>query len=289
MDGQSAAIETALANAEPDAAMRKHLLGTQAQLDATKTLKQVAETHPNAQKAAPNAAENTTVVASGAKDSQQGSSPRSLVADNGNADRPTTAASQNQPQGQALAAAVAASTTDAGAQTETPDGLTLTPAQATAQANAAARAVAIAYQRPDPQINLPHIAVEIARHAQQGINRFDIRLNPAELGRIDVRLEMDQSGNVIARLAVERSETLDLLQRDQRTLEKALADAGLDGDKTDLEFSLKREGQDEPGHQRDEWRASGKATLAQPSETEAVSATGTLKGYARLDAVNLWV
>ena len=49
-----------------------------------------------------------------------------------------------------------------------------------------------------------------------------------------------QAGQVNARLTVERAETLDLLQRDQRALERALAQAGLDASKTNLEFSLKQ-------------------------------------------------
>src|SRR5690606_19533254 len=48
------------------------------------------------------------------------------------------------------------------------------------------------------------------------------------------------AGNLHARLTVERSETLDLLQRDARALERALSQAGLDGAKTSLEFSLKQ-------------------------------------------------
>ncbi len=108
------------------------------------------------------------------------------------------------------------------------------------QATAAAlpKALPAAYQ--NPQLNLPHLAFEIARQLQQGSSRFQVRLDPPELGRIDVRMDIDSGGNVNARLTVERSETLDLLQRDQRALERALAQAGLEGAKTNLEFSLKQ-------------------------------------------------
>ncbi|UXN72137.1 flagellar hook-length control protein FliK [Devosia neptuniae] len=67
-----------------------------------------------------------------------------------------------------------------------------------------------------------------------------MRLDPAELGRIDVRLDIDATGRVKAHLTVEKAETLDLMQRDQRGLERALQQAGLDGAKTNLEFSLKQ-------------------------------------------------
>jgi flagellar hook-length control protein FliK len=105
---------------------------------------------------------------------------------------------------------------------------------------AAPRVVQTGYQTSQQQLNLPQIAFELARQTTEGSTRFQIRLDPAELGRIDVQLDIDPSGQVNARLVVERSETLDLMQRDQRGLEKALHQAGLDGAKTNLEFSLKQ-------------------------------------------------
>lgn len=112
---------------------------------------------------------------------------------------------------------------------------------------AAPRLVQTGYQTSQQQLNLPQIAFELARQTSEGNTRFQIRLDPAELGRIDVQLEIDKAGQVNARLVVEKAETLDLMQRDQRGLEKALHQAGLDSSKTNLEFSLRqnngREGQ----------------------------------------------
>ena len=51
---------------------------------------------------------------------------------------------------------------------------------------------------------LESLAVEIAARAQAGRNRFEIRLDPPELGRIDVRLDIDRSGQVTSRLVVEQ-------------------------------------------------------------------------------------
>jgi flagellar hook-length control protein FliK len=105
---------------------------------------------------------------------------------------------------------------------------------------AAARVVQAAYQGPPSPINLPHMAFEIARQVHAGSNKFQIRLDPADMGRVDVSLDIDKNGTVNARLVVEKMETLDLMQRDQRSLEKALQQAGLDSSKTNLEFSLKQ-------------------------------------------------
>lgn len=102
------------------------------------------------------------------------------------------------------------------------------------------RVVQTGYQTNQQQLNLPQLAFEMSRQVSDGNTRFQIRLDPAELGRIDVKLDIDSNGQVHAKLTVEKAETLDLMQRDQRALEKALQQAGLDQSKTNLEFSLKQ-------------------------------------------------
>lgn len=83
------------------------------------------------------------------------------------------------------------------------------------------------------------LATEIVARSRDGSNRFEIRLDPAELGRIDVRLDVDKHGNVSSRLIVERTETLDMLRRDAAGLERALQDAGLKTSDNGLQFSLR--------------------------------------------------
>ena len=84
------------------------------------------------------------------------------------------------------------------------------------------------------------LAVEIATQAHAGKQRFEIRLDPPELGRIDVRLDVDRDGRVTSRLVVDRSETLDLLKRDAPQLERALQQAGLKMSDNALEFALRQ-------------------------------------------------
>lgn len=108
------------------------------------------------------------------------------------------------------------------------------------EAAANPRLVQVGYQTSQQQLNLPQLAFEVARQVTDGNTRFQIRLDPPELGRIDVRLEIDKAGQVNARLTVEKAETLDLMQRDQRGLERALQQAGVDTSKTNLEFSLRQ-------------------------------------------------
>jgi chemotaxis protein MotD len=88
-------------------------------------------------------------------------------------------------------------------------------------------------------VPLGGVAVQIVANAQIGRSRFEIRLDPPELGRIDVRLDIDRHGQVTSHLTVEKPATLDLLRRDAPQLERALQDAGLKTGDSGLQFSLR--------------------------------------------------
>lgn len=90
--------------------------------------------------------------------------------------------------------------------------------------------------------NSQAIATQISKFAKNGDTRFEIKLDPAELGKIDVRLTIGSDGQTRAHLFVERSETLDFLMRDARGLERALQQSGVDLDRKGLEFSLMDQG-----------------------------------------------
>ncbi len=131
--------------------------------------------------------------------------------------------------------------------------------------------------RLPPRCRSPGLAVEIAARAQAGHNRFEIRLDPPELGRIDVRLDVDRSGHVTSRLVVDRAETLDLLRRDAPELERALQQAGLKTSDNGLQFTLR----DQAFAGRDDEHAASEAArvIVPDSELEPV-ATGP-SGYGR--------
>jgi flagellar hook-length control protein FliK len=89
------------------------------------------------------------------------------------------------------------------------------------------------------QVPIGAVPVEIGLKSLAGTNRFEIRLDPEELGRIDVRLDIDESGGVKAHLVVDRVETLALLQRDAKTLERAFEQAGLKPSEGGVDLSLR--------------------------------------------------
>ena len=122
------------------------------------------------------------------------------------------------------------------------------------------------------------IAVEIAGQAKAGNSRFEIRLDPAELGRIDVRLDIDRDGNVTSRLVIERADTYDLLRRDQSTLERALQQAGLKTSDNTLEFSLRDQGFAQQQRQNDDTPRGVRALVAESDVMPSEAANG----YARL-------
>ncbi len=156
----------------------------------------------------------------------------------------------------------------------------------------ATRAIHAAYSAPVQQLNYPQVAFEVARHFEAGNSRFQIRLDPADLGRIDVRLDLDKSGTVSAHMFVERPETLDLMQRDQRALQQALQQAGLDAGKTSLEFSLRQN----PFTGADTGQGGGNGqpgfgpfgTPAADESTELAAQT-LYRGSASASGVNLFV
>jgi len=90
-----------------------------------------------------------------------------------------------------------------------------------------------------PQPPQAQVAMHIAKAVQNGTDKISIRLNPSELGRVDIKLDVTKDGVVTASVLVERPETLELLKADARSLERALANAGLDPDSDKLSFNLR--------------------------------------------------
>jgi flagellar hook-length control protein FliK len=98
------------------------------------------------------------------------------------------------------------------------------------------------------------VAVEIVAKSLAGVNRFEIRLEPEDLGRVEVRLEIGDDGAVQAHLVVDRVETLALLQRDAKTLEGAFEQAGLKPTEGGIDLTLRDPQADTRGQHRGDER-----------------------------------
>jgi flagellar hook-length control protein FliK len=86
------------------------------------------------------------------------------------------------------------------------------------------------------------VTVQLQRCIKDGNGSISMQLRPEELGRIDIRVDIAKDGAVNATILADRPQTLELLQRDSQTLERALQGAGLQADSGCLNFGLRGEG-----------------------------------------------
>lgn len=164
------------------------------------------------------------------------------------------------------------------------------PDPAAAQGQPAPQAQANGLSMPTP---LHVVPIEIGMRALAGAKSFDIRLDPAELGRVDVNLSISDKGEVSARLVVDRVETLHLLQRDARTLERAFEQAGLKPSDSGVDITLRDNSGQGFRQQRQQDEAPQRQRRgAQTDEIEAVGgvaavATQPSRQIVRLGGVDL--
>ena len=78
---------------------------------------------------------------------------------------------------------------------------------------------------------------------QQGMDRVTVQLHPEELGAVDIELVFDSERRVSVAITVERPETLDLLAREARQIERLLQAQGMSlGSELDLATRDERSG-----------------------------------------------
>jgi len=98
---------------------------------------------------------------------------------------------------------------------------------------------------PAPMRQLAPVVVSLA--LGRGDDSLTVALDPGELGRVEVSIGQGKEAGQI-RIVAERPETLALLQRDQRELDRALSQAGLGDLGRSIAFSLASD----QGRQRDQ-------------------------------------
>lgn len=134
------------------------------------------------------------------------------------------------------------------------------------------RAAATAHGRPGATLGTPadQVAVKLSATAQDGGGKVTVRLNPEELGKVDIKMEISKDGHVRAVVSVDRPETLELLQKDAKGLERALQDAGLQTDGESLEFDLRGDGGSFAGETGDD-DAKGTGGTSDIDEGESIA------------------
>jgi flagellar hook-length control protein FliK len=228
-------------------------LATQVQAQAPAEDADTLETEPRS--ATPNAnglvagkGEQNAAAGAGNQAGAQGNNQGNGQGQNGQAQPGFANIAAQMLQAAPLATAAASGAAAGFAATlDTPDeaGATTLPLGAAGATPAAAAAQRRAETAAAPQLpRLPateQIAINIQKAIKAGKDQVTIKLQPEELGRIDVKLEVGEDGRVTAQVRVEKPETLELLQRDARGLERALQEAGLRADSGSLSFGLRGE------------------------------------------------
>jgi flagellar hook-length control protein FliK len=128
------------------------------------------------------------------------------------------------------------------------------------------------------------VAREIVRRFDGANTRFELRLDPPELGRIEVRLDVSRDHRVTAVVAAESPQALAELVRHARELEQALQSAGLELADNGLSFDLRqseREFVDSLDSQ------GGRASAETEEQTTTTTAVARPIGYERWRGVRL--
>ena len=104
------------------------------------------------------------------------------------------------------------------------------------------------------------VKVKLIKAALGGLDKIKIQLNPSELGKVEIRLEIGSDGAIRGTVIADKPETMELLQRDAKQLERALQDAGLKTGGDSLDFQMRGGGTNERQQQQ---AGSGNGPLSQ--------------------------
>lgn len=181
---------------------------------------------------------NASVIVSPGTGTAQAGAGRPVAAPAPGTDRP--AASERETSSaktfDELASASAMAPDDLASAPTAPFG----PVPAAHMPAPASEAAGVLPQAQAAPVPLGAVPMTIGLRSLAGSNRFEISLDPKDLGRIDVNLDIDKdSGTVTAHLTVDRPETLALLQRDVGNLQQALSQAGFDAGEAAINLSLR--------------------------------------------------
>lgn len=83
------------------------------------------------------------------------------------------------------------------------------------------------------------VKVNITKSAVKGIDKIDISLKPEDLGHVEIKMQIGRDGKLQAHIISTRPETMEALQKEMQSLEKAFNDAGFQTDEGSLSFSFR--------------------------------------------------
>lgn len=150
-----------------------------------------------------------------------------------------------------------------------------TPA-ATAKAAASRPAFNLPAGRPAEQVS-----VQIQNGLRNGSDRIQIKLTPASLGTVEVKLELAPDKTVQAIVSADKPETLEMLERDARVLQKALEEAGLRTNSDSLSFSQRDSGDSADAQSDGDTRTASGEAGEHDSDTPSDNTDSLIETQAR--------
>ncbi|MGE0185591.1 MAG: flagellar hook-length control protein FliK [Hyphomonadaceae bacterium] len=153
------------------------------------------------------------------------------------------------------------------------------PLAATAQHAAQTQGVALDHGAARTAPAATQVAREIVRRFDGESTRFELRLDPPELGRIEVRLEVSRDNRVTAVIAADNPQALTELARHARDLEQQLQSAGLELGDNGLSFDLRQGAQSEQDAQTASDSARGGAPGASAQQDTAPTRAAVLERW----------
>lgn len=132
---------------------------------------------------------------------------------------------------------------------------------------------------PSPDHRGRVVSARLVVAQDDGGSSLRIDLEPADLGRVEVALRMDDAGLASATFTVDRPETLQLLQRDARTVGELLGSAGFAVQQGALGFTLR----DSPGGQHGSERGERGGRAGSARDGSAIPSGQLLRRDGLLD------
>lgn len=138
-------------------------------------------------------------------------------------------------------------------------------------------------QMPQAHEVIDQIKVQIASQSKDGTDTIKVQLKPTELGSIEIKLDVTKDGTVTTVVTADNKDTLDLLKKDQSSLQKALTDAGLKSDLGSMTFNLREGNQQQANQQQNFGSNTGRrrARLEAAAAADAASAKAAAAAQAR--------
>ncbi|MBE6448029.1 MAG: hypothetical protein E7018_01870 [Alphaproteobacteria bacterium] len=133
------------------------------------------------------------------------------------------------------------------------------------------------------------VKVNITKSAVKGVDNIDIKLRPQELGSIEIKMQISKEGKLQAHIIASRPETVEILQKEIQSLEKAFNDAGFETDAGSLSFSFREGGESNREQERSSELRNFIGNALEHDASEEMADNDNMHGWVSAQGVNIRV